>query len=72
MVSAIYINIVFLSGCLFVCLSVRLYPMNVKTTDPREGLLVIEFFVFLLDNVYKEKKFTIEIENGRPKSLACY
>ena len=54
-----------LSSRLFVCL----YPINVKTAEPigpkfSEGprLTSANFFT-LFYNVYKEKKFTVEIED---------
>jgi len=50
--------------CLSVCLmSVCLYPINVKTAKPIGPNP--RFFLFVFDlQLYKEKIFTIEIEDG--------
>ena len=51
-----YLYILCLSGCLFVCL----YPKNVKMAE----LIGSKFCVLLLYDVYKEKMFRIEKEDG--------
>jgi len=63
-----------LSVCLFVCLSVCLYPINAKTENPRNFCENPRIIFVLFYDVHKENMFTINLEDGReaPSKASLY